>query len=101
MNRQNIINMLYKKAEKKYFNLSLPNKYEKLFYAKQKNEDDYLKLFNLIKQLPPQSHDTLFKALDDYLMSQSLLSSYENEYFYKTGFKDSIAENKRRQKNKQ
>lgn len=59
---------------------------EKLIDIKNNCEKDYQNLIAAIKNLPPHfcsCRENIFEALDKYLLSQSLLSSYEQEFFYK------------------
>ena len=59
---------------------------EKIIDLKNSCEKDYKNLITEIKNLPPHfcsCRENIFEALDKYLLSQSLLSSYEHDYFYK------------------
>lgn len=90
-----LIDLLYRNCEK------LED--SKLANVKNKSEEDYYKLIVAIKNLPPHFNncrEIIFEALDNYLLSQSLLASYEHEYFYKSGFHDSRTLMQNTQKNK-
>lgn len=76
---------------------------EEFLNIRKQNEEDYSKLINAIKNLPPyfsNCREKIFEALDKYSISQNLLESYEHEYFYKKGFQDSINLFVNEQKNK-
>ena len=83
----NIIDLLYKSREESCLTTLSALEDKKLSDIKHKSEEDYYKLLVAIKNLPPQFNhcrEIIFEALDQYLISQSLLSSYEYEYFYKS-----------------
>ena len=90
-----LVDLLYKNCEK-LEDLKLAN-------VKNKSEEDYYKLIVAIRNLPPHfsnCREIIFEALDNYLLSQSLIASYEHEYFYKSGFHDSRTLMLNTQKNK-
>ena len=85
----------YKKAEESLLTTLSSDEAEIFKSAKQKSEADYNNLLGFIKELPPIFYEKIFRALDNYITSQSLLNSYENEYFYKAGFLTIVIWNKK------
>lgn len=87
-----MLNTIYKEREDTISEIK-EEKREELSRIKEKYPVDYEKLLDYINNIPPHFkniRETILNAVDIYSMRENLLSSYENEKFYKIGFCDGI-----------
>lgn len=87
-----ILSTIYKERESAIRKINEENE-EELSEIKEKYPVDYEKLLECVNNIPPHFkniREDILSTIDGYLMRQNLLSSYENEKFYKIGFCDGI-----------
>lgn len=81
-----MLDTIFKEREEELYKESQKDN-ERISQITKKYSIDYDKLIITIENLPPHFKNTrenIIKALEEYLIRENLIMSYENEKFYKT-----------------
>lgn len=86
------LDSLYNEKEESIYKISYKDKKE-IKEIEKKYSINYDRLLLSIKNVPPHFNnvrETIIQNLESYVNRKDLISTYENEKFYKTGFIDGV-----------